>query len=84
MESLPSTTDPTGDRSRLQWIVPIQWSHEWLWLNKTKQNNTTKETGLGKGHLGSMGDVARSGREINGVEQPEYIIYMYSTVKKPT
>lgn len=79
MESLPSIAYPTGDCSRLQWIVPIQRSHEWLWLNKT-----TKDTGLGKGHLGSVEDGARPGREIKGVEQPEYIIDVYSTVKEPT
>lgn len=49
-----------------------------------KQNKTTEDTGLGKGHLGSVEDVAMSGREIKGVEQPEYIIYVYSTVKEPT
>lgn len=38
---------------------------------------------MGKGHLGSVEDVDRDGRE-KGAGQPEHILYMDATVKEST
>lgn len=50
---------PTGDSTRFKWIVSIQRSQGWLWLNEVSPKTKPKVFNLGQGEAG----LGKDGRE---------------------
>lgn len=58
-ESTQFSGTPTGDFTRFRWIVSIQWSHRWLWLNEVSPKSKPKVISLRQGEAG----LGKDGRE---------------------